>query len=184
MILFIVETLDSEEDKKFILEVYNKYAPMMRARAYSFTKDYETSADLAHECIIKLIPHTDKLRTFNDSQLRAYIAIAIDHISINYTKHSSRTCLLSDDEECFFENIADPDDVENAVETKFSYDELRKNFQLLPERDKTLIVLKYDLELSDRDIAPLIGIKENSVRMTVNRSVRRLGQKMKGAKTK
>lgn len=184
MILFIVETLDSEEDKKFILDVYNKYAPMMRARAYSFTEDYETSADLAHECIIKLIPQTDKLRTFNDSQLRSYIAIAIDHISINYTKHSSRTCLLSDDEECFFDNVESSDNVENAVETKFSYDELRENFQLLPDRDKTLIVLKYDLEFSDRDIAPIIGINENSVRMTVNRSVRRLGRMMKGARIK
>lgn len=184
MILFIVDTLDNEEDKKFILDVYNKYAPMMRARAYTYTKDYGTSADLAHECIIKLISQTDKLQTYNDSQLRAYIAITIDHISINYTKHSSRSCLLSENEECFFDSIEDPEDIENIVENKFSYEELRKSFLLLPERDKRLIVLKYDFELSDKEIASIIGIAENSVRMTVKRSVQNLGRMMKGAKTK
>lgn len=181
MILFVVENLDNEEDKKFILDVYNKYAPMMRARAYTFINDYETSADLAHECIIKLIPQTDKLRTYNDSQLRAYIAVSIDHISINYSKHSSRSCLMSDDEECFFNSVEDEENLEDVVEHKFSYEELHKSFQLLPERDKSLIILKYDLELSDKDIAPIIGISENSVRMTVRRSVSRLGRKMKGA---
>ena len=184
MILFIVETLDNEEDKKFILDVYNKYAPMMRARAYTYTKDYETSADLAHECIIKLIPQTDKLRTYNDSQLRAYIAIAIDHISINYIKHSSKSCLLPENEECFFDSVEDPDVLEDIVELKFSYDYLRESFLLLPERDKKLIMLKYDLELSDKEIAPIIGISENSVRMTIKRSVQRLERMMKGVNAK
>lgn len=179
MILFVIEQLDNEVDKKFILDIYEKYAPWMRARAYNITKDPEISNDLAHDCIISLIRHTDKLRTFNDTQLRAYIAIAIDHTTINYVKHSSRTFLVSENEEFFFDNLPDKDDVEEIVETKFNIETVRENLKHLPKRDRDLIILKYDLEMSDREIGQIVGIKENSVRMTVRRSVARLGNMVK-----
>ncbi len=175
MLLFIVQNLDNDDDRKFISDIYEKYAPWLRSRAYKITNDYEISNDLAHDCIINLIKHIDKLRSFNDSQLRSYIAIAIDNTSKNYMKHSSKSCLMMDDDECFFDNIPDEISTEDLVEKKLNYDTIRENFQNLPDRDKDIIILKYDLDLSDREIAPVIGIKENSVRMTVRRSIRRLG---------
>lgn len=174
MILFVIDKLDNESDKDLILSIYEKYAPWLRSRAYNITNDPEISNDLVHDCIINLIKHIDKIRTFNDSQLRAYIAIAIDNTSKNYMKHSSKSCLMMDDDECFFDNIPDEASTEDLVEKKLSYDAIRENFHNLPDRDKDIIILKYDLELSDREIAPVMGIKENSVRMTVRRSIQRL----------
>lgn len=181
MILFVIDYLDNEDDKSLILNIYEKYAPWLRSRAYRITEDYEVSNDLAHDCIVNLIKHVDKLRTFNDSQLRAYIAIAIDNTSINYMKRSSKTCLVKENEECFFDSVPDDTNTEELVEAKLNIDNVRANFKNLPKRDKDLIILKYDLEMSDREIAPIMGISENSVRMTVRRSVIRLGNMVRRA---
>lgn len=180
MILFIVESLDNEEDKDLILMIYEKYAPWLRSRAYKLTKDYDISNDLAHDCIINLIKHVDTLRGFNDVQLRAYLAIAIDNTSKNYIKRSSKISLMPDNEECFiFGHTDDSVDPEEIVECKFKYDTVRQSFKQLSERDQSVIILKYSHELSDRDIAPIIGISENSVRTIVSRCVQRLGNKVK-----
>ena len=180
MISFIVETLDNKDDKDLILNIYEKYAPWLRSRAYKITEDYEASNDLVHDCIINLIKHVDKLRDFNDTQLRAYLAIAIDNTAKNYIRHSSKVNLMFDDEGCFFEDIADNKNLEDIVEIKLNYETIRENFQKLSERDRHIIHLKYDLVLSDKDIAPIIGISENSVRTIVSRSVNRLGNLVKG----
>ncbi|MBP3937805.1 MAG: hypothetical protein IK955_00220, partial [Clostridia bacterium] len=66
MILFVIDKLDNESDKDLILGIYEKYAPWLRSRAYNITNDPEISNDLVHDCIINLIKHIDKIRTFND----------------------------------------------------------------------------------------------------------------------
>lgn len=179
MILFIINQLDKESDKELILNIYEKYAPWLRSRAYNITDDYEVSNDLVHDCIINLIKHVDKLRSFNDSQLRAYIAMAIDNTSKNYLKRSSKSCLVTDDDECFFDNIPDEVLTEEIVEEKFKYESIRESFENLSERDKSIIILKYDLNLKDDEIAPMIGVSSGSVRMTVRRSVQRLSSLVK-----
>lgn len=180
MILFIVETLDNEKDKELILMIYEKYAPWLRSRAYKITQDYEISNDLVHDCIINLIRHVDKLQGFNDIQLRAYLAIAIDNTSKNYIKHSSKVSLMSETEECFLYGVKDEEiDPEEIIEDKFRYEAVQQNIGKLSERDRTVIILRYSLDMTDKDIAPIIGISENSVRSILSRSVRRLGEKVK-----
>lgn len=179
MILFIVDTLDNEEDKTLILDIYKKYAPWLRARAYKYTKDIEESNDLVHDCIINLIKHVDKLRTFNDSQLRAYIVITIDNTAKNYIKKSSKISLATEDEEAFLKNLNNLPSTEDIVEKKLTYETIRQNFEKLSERDQTILILKYDLDLSDTEIAPIIGISENSVPTTIRRSIKRLGKTVK-----
>lgn len=179
MILFIVDSLDNEEDKTLILDIYQKYAPWLRARAYKYTNDIEESNDLVHDCVISLIKHVDKLRTFNDSQLRAYIAITIDNTAKNYIKQSSKICLAAEDEEEFLKSIHNAPSTEDIVEMKLKYETIRQNFDKLSERDQTILVLKFDLDLSDAEIAPIIGISESSVRTTIRRSIKRLGKTVK-----
>lgn len=178
MISFVIDRLDDETDKQIILDIYDRYAPWMRSLAYSLTEDYDVSDDLAHDCIVNLIKHVDTLRNMNGRQLRSYIATTVNNTTINYMKHSSRTCLVPENEECFFDEIPDKENVEEAVEKKLNIELVRENVNCLSPRDKDLIILKYNHELSDGEISEIIGIKENSVRMTVRRSVERLGKKV------
>ncbi len=183
MISFVIDRLDNDTDKQIILDIYDRYAPWMRSLAYGLTGDYDASDDLAHDCIVKLAKHVDTLRSLNDRQLRSYIATTVNRTTINYMKHSSRTCLAPENEECFFDEIPDKDNVEEAVEKKLDIETVRENVNFLSPRDRELIILKYNHELSDGEISEIIGIKENSVRMTVRRSVERLGKKVeRGAK--
>ena len=178
MILFVINSLENETDRQIILDIYEQYAPWMRSLAYSMTEDYDVSDDLAQDCIVSLIKHVDTLRNMNGRQLRSYIATTVNNTTINYMKHSSRTSLVPENEECFFDEIPAEDNVEEAVEKKLNIELVRENINCLASRDKDLIILKYNHELSDREISDIIGIKENSVRMTVRRSVDRLGKKV------
>lgn len=179
MILFIVETLDNDEDRKFILDIYEECAPWMRWRITRYTDDVVIAEDLVHDCIINLIKHIDKLRTFNKKQLRAYIAVAADNTAKSYLKKIARERLVPSSSEYIFESESDETEVEDYVEFKLTYELAKENLNKLSERDRELLILKYGLELSNKEIAAIVGIKEESVKMTVYRSAKRLEKKIK-----
>lgn len=178
MILFIVESLEKEEDKAFILDIYEEYAPWMRKRINYFVNNSYTSEDLTHDCIINLARHLDKLQTFNEKQLRAYISVAADNTALNYLKKSSRENLVPSNEE-LFDREPNKTEVEDYVEFKLTYETAKENMTKLSKRDQDLLIMKYGLELKDNEIALIVGIKKESVKMTVYRSAKRLEKKIK-----
>ena len=60
-----------------------------------------------------------------------------------------------------------------------AYEVIKAGFDKLCDRDKSIIIMKYDLELNDSQIADVLNIKKDSVRMTVLRSVRNLKKQIK-----
>jgi len=65
------------------------------------------------------------------------------------------------------------------MRNKNYYEVMRAGFDKLCERDQSIIVMKYDLELKDSQIADVLDIKQDSVRMTVLRCVKRLKKQIK-----
>lgn len=179
MLLFIIESLDNDEDRNLILDIYEKYAPWMRFRITRLTKDSMVAEDLTHDCIINLIKHIDKLRTFNDVQMRAYLAVTADNTAKNYFKKKSKERCATAAEEELLEKEDNETAVQDMAEFRLAYEEAKENMKRIPERDRELLTMKYGLELDDKQIAEIVGIKEESVKMTVYRSARKLEKKMK-----
>lgn len=174
MMLFIVNGLDNEEDKEFIKNLYNKYMPWLRCRAHNFVEDMNVYEDLAQDCMVNMIKYIDTVKSLPESKQRAYMKVAVDNISKNYLKRSSRTVTMNNFNSSDLDFIADDYNLEDEIDMKFDYETIRTAFDTLKDRDKYIIGMKYDLKLNDGQIADVLQIDKNSVRMTVGRSVRKL----------
>lgn len=168
-----IKPITESEDRLFIENIYKKYAPYLTERAYRITGDETVCEDLLHDCIIIFIKHISVLKKLDEERLKAYLTVSIDNTAKKYVLNSEK---LSPDAE---EDMADISaNTEEIIEYKLRYEDIREKLRELSKRDRVLIKLKYDMHLRDREIADLIGIKENSVRMSVRRSVTRLKKKL------
>lgn len=179
MLLFVIDCLDNDSDRAFVENLYIEYMPLLRSRVYKYINDINTCNDLAHDCIVNMIKYLDRVKSLPEDKIRAYISVSIDNLVINYLKRSSRqfTRSLSDLGDDYY--LADDVNIEDEIEQKYNYQSIRAGFDKLRERDKSIIIMKYDLELNDSQIADVLGIKNDSVRMTVLRSVRKLKKQIK-----
>ncbi len=179
MILFVVDCLDNDYDKAYVENLYAEYMPFLRSRVYKYIKDINVCNDLAHDCIVNMIKHLDKVKSLPEDKIRAYISVSIYNLVMNYLRRSSKKvengiCDLSDNYD-----LSDEVSVEEEIERKYDYESIKAAFDKLNERDKSIIIMKYDLELNDSHIADVLNIKQDSVRMTVARSVKKLKKQIK-----
>lgn len=172
--LSVIDRLTEESDKVLVTHIYTEYMPMIRSRVRKHVADSSIREDIAHDCIVDVIRYVDSVRKVPDDKLRAYVATCIENRIKHYLKKSSKECTgkKSDVGEGFL--LADGADVADEIEQKYDYQSIRAAFDKLKESDKSIIAMKYDLELDDEHIANVLCIDKNSVRMTVLRSVRKM----------
>lgn len=153
------------EKRQFSEDVYEKYCQQIKTTAQKFTDDEYICEDIVQECIAKVIENEDKLRTLNSSQLRAYLVKNAESISRQFVKTPFE--FFSDCNEKTYE-------IESTEDRKIDCEIIRNSIEKLNEKDRIIIQLKYCLSLPDREIAPVLNIKENCVRMTLKRSIIKL----------
>lgn len=177
--LFVVDHLNNETDKVFVERIYNEYMPMLKQRAYKYVSDMSICEDLAHDCMVNLIKYIDSLKKIPEDKLRVYIAVCIENVVKRYLRKSfkEKTCKNVDLGDNYY--LTEDFDVEDEIEQKYDYQTIRTAFDKLCDRDKYIILMKYDLELDDDVIANALMIGKNSVRMTVSRSIKRLKKAIK-----
>jgi len=179
MVLFVIDYIDNDSDKAFVENLYIEYMPFLRSRVYKYIKDINICNDIAHDCMVSMIKHLDTIKTLPEDKVIAYFSVSINNLVMNYLKRSSRQvetgiCDLSDNY-----NLSDDFSVEEEIERKYEYQTVYAGFDKLHERDKSIIIMKYDLELNDSQIADALNIKKDRVRMSVLRSVRKLKKQIK-----
>lgn len=172
----VAETL---ADSHLIEILYEKYAEQLRKRAGSIINDWDLSEDIVQECMLYAVEHIDCIKKLNEPKQGAYLASTVEALSKNYVAGRKSRIILIEFEEVFFSRLLIPEESpETKVEEKLNFELLKRALNSMNENDRKVIELKYIFRLSDHEIAPILGIKENSVRMTVRRSVFRLKKQL------
>ncbi|ADY54474.1 RNA polymerase, sigma-24 subunit, ECF subfamily [Syntrophobotulus glycolicus DSM 8271] len=176
MYLLIILAIENDEDRYFIAQLYKQYYPLMKKKAYEILHDYSVIDDLINDAFIKLIGKISILRSLECYKRTSYIVNTIRNISINYNKQyaakSEKMFLgMSDD---LMESIPDMKfAMQEICSTKDDYIELGEAMEQLSKRDRDLLYNKYNLELSDKEIADIMGISLNNIREYLTRARRR-----------
>lgn len=176
MTLFFLTILKEENDKEFITSLYRQYYPLMKKKAYDITKDYGVVDDLIQDAFLKLIPKIPLLRSLNCYKTTSYLVYTIKHVCIDYirkeTRRSKRAYSGSADDIAAY-----IPDLQAATEENYMHDEeavtLEKALYQLSEKDRNLLYFKYNMEMSDREIAKLLDIPAQHVRQYAARARRR-----------
>ena len=173
--LSIVKKKENEKRNDIISHIYDEYYVWLMRRAYKVLKDESICNDLFNDCVVGWINNINTLERLSEGELRAYIVKSMDNACVHYLKKSSRTLMSFDDEGGKMLEIEDDkQNIEEITEKKYDYETMKKAILELNEREQNIIYMKYNLRMKDREIAPILDIKEDSVRMTVRRCVLKL----------
>lgn len=174
MFFMMIAGMD-EDDKAFMLDLYQTYCPIVRKTIYGILQSPPELDDLTNDTFVRLIEKISVLRALDCCKTAAYVVYTSRSVAINFIKHRDvqNKHILFGDEADAAEDLADPDgDFVQRIalqdEAKYLCDVISK----LPERQRDLLYFKYVLELTDEKIAENLGITPQSVRQYLTRARR------------
>jgi RNA polymerase sigma-70 factor (ECF subfamily) len=167
---------DDSDDQVFFLNIYKQFKRIMFYTVRKYVSDNAVVEDLVQDAIMKLIPKISTMRKLSRSALSAYIVITVRNISVNYLRHQrivDMRCADSDfDEELDAEYQRHSPSAEEIILVKEKIGEFYKEFNKLSNKDRDVLLGKYVLGLTDKELAGMYGCKPDSIRMMLTRARR------------
>ena len=84
MFLLMVDSLENESDRDFILGVYQDNKRLMYYTAKKYVNEQEECEEIVQDCICKLINKIDVIRKLNQYALLSYIVSTVRNSAITY----------------------------------------------------------------------------------------------------
>ena len=168
MIPIIILTIEDPDDSKFMEELYISYRWLMYSQITKLVPDPWTAEDILQTALAKLIDKITLLKKLNKTDKINYIITTSRRSAINWMRKNKRVEYVDIDSLAVFEDQSDTPEV--WVLTKERLENTYKAWQVLDEKSKTILTWKYQLELTDAEIAEEMGIKPSSVRMALTRA--------------
>jgi RNA polymerase sigma-70 factor (ECF subfamily) len=165
-----VDSLDEFSD------LYNEYFPKVFAYVYGRVQDKEVSLDIVSDVFEKAFIKKKSLRS-PDSFGSWLFTIARNEVSSHWRKEKPAAKAA---QEAAFENELhhQPRGPEETILHRERLDALSLLVRALPRREQEIIALKFDAELTNREIAQVLNTSEVNVRVTIFRALRKLRERM------
>ncbi len=156
-------------------EKYQQFFPRVFAYIYGRTRNVHQSEDLVSEVFERAFLKMDSLR--NDEAFSTWLFTIARNLVTSQARRRGR------------ESVVDPDILKAVVATNLSVENevlVREEVQAVadclktfPQREQDIISLKFDAELSNGQIAQVMGLSEANVRVIIFRTLRKLRELIK-----
>ncbi len=154
-------------EKELLNTLYERYASKVYRKCIGMTGDASLAKDLTHDIFIKIIT---KLDTFKGkSKFSLWVHSITHNHCINFLVKEKRVQL--EELDTYKEENLTIIDIEAQHEEllKIRVTELMKLMQLLHPKEKEILLLRYQDELSLKEIAETLSIGESAAKMRLKR---------------
>ena len=123
MIFTLLMAIESEEERSFVEELYNRYHTKMLAICMGILKNQADAEDAVTDTFVRIIDNLEKFTEVEKDKLPGLIAVCTKNVALNayqkksrqYARETSST-VYDDEDEAVTVDFADPDaEVEQAV---------------------------------------------------------------------
>lgn len=161
--------IESEDDKKLFEYLYNEYRQKLYYIAYNMMNDENSAEDAVHDTYMKVINHIDKFYNITEDNIRNLIILILKNTVKDMFKKNRTAPVPLDEEEyqvkynlTFNEDYScEKDDVKNCL-------------NMLDEKYRTVLELKYWHGLKEREIAEILEIGTKAVNSRIFRAKKML----------
>lgn len=161
-------------ENKILQQVYHKYHREIYLYLYSLCKNHEVAEDLTQETFLKAMLSLSETH----ANIRAWLYLVARNLYFNYSKKENRNVLL---DECEMESAFYVDSAKETLERILTDERRRLLYQALKkldERSREILTLQYFCNLSQKEIAALLKLNPENVRVLSYRGKRRLKEYM------
>ncbi len=160
---------DTNKEKDIFMELYDTHADAIFRFCYFKTGNREVAKDLTQDVFIKVFNHMEKGTAEELRSPKSFVYAIAKNTVIDYWRKSKS---LTEDSlpEGFFESIPDTHTIESTVDYSIILSVLDK----LPPSDREVILLRYIEDLSSKEMAQVLGERENTILVRISRAKEKL----------
>lgn len=158
MPLLIGNHTEKNPDNDFVMSLYEKYSKRILGYAYKMTHDIMLTQDIIQAVFLIIINKVEKLKQLPDDEIAPYIFTIVRNESLHKLKANEREVIY----EFIDDVIASELDVEEHVIENIEIGIVKKILAQLPERFRMVIMLKYWMDFSHKEIGQEMRISESS----------------------
>ncbi len=176
----IVLTINNDSDRFFVEKLYRQYRKNIYASAFKILHQKEDTEDCVHDVIQTVIRHVDEFRAATPEGLAKLLAVCTRNTAINiYRKNKrkqdieSRLPFDSEHEEALFPSDGFLYRTHNPAAIAVSNESKRTLADMIAELDdvyKDVLILHYQYQMSNRKIADILKIPQNTVNVRLHRA--------------
>ncbi|WP_405609147.1 RNA polymerase sigma factor [Polaribacter sp. Asnod1-A03] len=149
--------------------LYDRFSKVVYNKCYGFSKSKEEAEDLTHDVFIRLFV---KLRTFKgNSKFSTWLYSFTYNFCVNYVQrnaHKKKEKITVVTDEIKDESVYD--DIDDATLFELKSEKLAKVLTLIDPSEKMILLMKYQDDMTIREIQEFLKIGESAVKMRIKRA--------------
>ena len=176
----IVDIILASKNSTAFGELYDRYITNVYNKCLGFSKSSQEAEDLTQDVFIHAYT---KLNTFTKKvSFRQWLYVLTYNFCVNYVNRDKNKKIekasveLNDSNELLI-------DVDDYSLFQMQVDKLQKSLELINPEDKVILLLKYQDDLSIKDLSVLLTLSESAVKMRLKRAKSRLIESYNNIKT-
>lgn len=176
MIAFIM-TIENEEDRDKITEIYKLYSGTMLYIANSILNEIHLAEDVVSEAFIKIIDNLEKIDEVDCYRTRGFVVIITRNVAIDMLRKQRKHQTVSfeeHDEDIGYEELAF-----DNISIKESCDKIMSCIKDLKEDYSDILYLKLEFDCSYEEIGKILSISPENAKMRLFRARKALRKKLK-----
>ena len=145
--------------------LYSRYCDKVYRKCLSFTKDPARAEDFTHDIFLKLIV---KLGGFKEqSKFSTWLYSVTYNHCMDHVRSKRQVEVYTEQDTDRLMNYSDDDDIDLA---EMSILGLRKALEKMTPEERTLLMLKYQDDVTIRDMAEILQLTDSAVKMRLKRA--------------
>ncbi len=171
----LVEAIVKTNDTLLFEVLYDRYASMVYNKCYGFANGVDEAKDLTQDVFLRVFVKLGSFKGKSKFSTWLYAFTynhCVNYVTRNTAKKIEKQSISSDRIENIGEDIDDTQEFQNM-----RVEQLKKVLELISPDEKMILLLKYQDNLSIRELSEALDIGESAVKMRLKRAKEKLVHK-------
>ncbi|MFM1932736.1 MAG: hypothetical protein RL226_2039 [Bacteroidota bacterium] len=146
--------------------LYDRYSEKVYHKCISFVKELSLAQDLTHDIFLKTFLNLSRFN--HKSRFSTWLYSLTYNFCIDYVRKNSK--VKYEDDEQLVNITDDQDDINEKELLRLRSERLLHVLDLLAPGDKAILLMKYQDDMSIRDIEETMELSESAVKMRIARA--------------
>ncbi|MDW7694462.1 RNA polymerase sigma factor [Flammeovirgaceae bacterium SG7u.111] len=164
---YLMASLQQEFSPSLFAKITERYEKKVFIRCREFVKDEDNAKDLVQEIFIKLYINLAKFHPEN--RFAPWFNTIVHHTCIDFLR-KNKSKLNEQLTETLSDSVEELSELDKEVSDDLGIEILEQLLEQIPPEDKLLLLLKYNEDLSIKEIQKTTGLSESAVKMRIKRA--------------
>ena len=162
----LVELYLESQNVAYFNLLYKRYSGKIFGKSLSLLKSESEAEDATQDIMMKILLNMSKFS--GKSRFSTWIYSITYNYCIDFLRRKKKDPSVYVDD--YLENLDVPDDVEDKFLLEMNVSRLKVILEEIPTGDKTILLMKYQDEMSIREISGILDKSESAIKMKIKRA--------------